>query len=218
MSKHIFITGTNTDVGKTFIGIRLIKHLMKVGYLAFKPIETGCKKRGSSLIPSDSSKYYSALNNKISLDKINPYRFIEPISPYLAIKREKKRVYLKDYTCKLQGLGSSSILVEGAGGAFSPLALDGLNIDLMKIIKSFNVLVVKDELGCISSTISNIYAFERYKTRLDLIILNTTKKNKMANLSEIKKYTNIPVLSYRNASSTEKIFSEICRLLKLSNR
>ena len=218
MSKHIFITGTNTDVGKTFIGIRLIKHLMKVGYLAFKPIETGCKKRGSALIPSDSSKYYSALNNKISLDKINPYRFIEPISPYLAIKREKKRVYLKDYTGKLQRLGSSSILVEGAGGAFSPLALDGLNIDLMKIIKSFNILVVKDELGCISSTISNIYAFERYKTRLDLIILNTTKKNKMANLSEIKKYTNIPVLSYRNASSTEKIFTEICRLLKLSNR
>lgn len=218
MSKHIFITGTNTDVGKTFIGIRLIKHLMKVGYLAFKPIETGCKKRGSALIPSDSSKYYSALNNKISLDKINPYRFIEPISPYLAIKREKKRVYLKDYTGKLQRLGSSSILVEGAGGAFSPLALDGLNIDLMKMIKSFNILVVKDELGCISSTISNIYAFERYKTRLDLIILNTTKKNKMANLSEIKKYTNIPVLSYRNASSTEKIFTEICRLLKLSNR
>ena len=195
MSKHIFITGTNTDVGKTFIGIRLIKHLMKVGYLAFKPIETGCKKRGSALIPSDSSKYYSALNNKISLDKINPYRFIEPISPYLAIKREKKRVYLKDYTGKLQRLGSSSILVEGAGGAFSPLALDGLNIDLMKIIKSFNILVVKDELGCISSTISNIYAFERYKTRLDLIIPNTTKKNKMANLSEIKKYTNIPVLN-----------------------
>ena len=71
----------------------------------------------------------------------------------------------------------------------------------MKLIKSFNILVVKDELGCISSTISNIYAFERYKTRLDLIILNTNKKmfDKMANLSEIKKYTDIPVLNYRNS-------------------
>ena len=97
MSKHIFITGTNTDVGKTFIGIKLIKHLMKVGYLAFKPIETGCKKRGKLLIPSDSSKYYNALNNKISLDKINPYRFIEPISPYLAIKGEKKSIPKKLY-------------------------------------------------------------------------------------------------------------------------
>ena len=218
MSKHIFITGTNTDVGKTFIGIKLIKYLVKVGYLAFKPIETGCKKRGKLLNPSDSSKYYKALNNKISLDKINPYRFIEPISPYLAIKRERKRVYLKNYIAKLEELKSPSILVEGAGGAFSPLALDGLNIDLMKLIKSFNILVVKDELGCISSTISNIYAFERYKTRLDLIILNTSKKNKMANLSEIKKYTDIPVLNYKNAFCTKKIFAEICRLLKLSNR
>ena len=103
--------------------------------------------------------------------------------------KEKKRVYLKNYIGKLRQLKSSSILVEGAGGAFSPLALDGLNIDLMKLIKSFNILVVKDELGCISSTISNIYAFERYKTRLDLIVLNTNKKNKMANFSEIKKYT-----------------------------
>lgn len=218
MSKHIFITGTNTDVGKTFIGIKLIKHLMRVGYLAFKPIETGCKKRGKVLIPSDSSKYYSALNKKISLDKINPYRFIEPVSPYLAIKRERKRVYLKNYIDKLQELKSLSILVEGAGGAFSPLALDGLNIDLMKLIKSFNILVVKDELGCISSTISNIYAFERYKTRLDLIILNTNKKNKMANLAEIKKYTDMPVLNYKNASSVKKIFTEISRLLELSNR
>ena len=89
---------------------------------------------------------------------------------------------------------------------------------MMKLIKSFNILVVKDELGCISSTISNIYAFERYKTRLDLIILNTSKKNKMANLSEIKKYTDIPVLNYKNAFSTKKIFAEICRLLKLSDR
>ena len=88
----------------------------------------------------------------------------------------------------------------------------------MKLIKSFNILVVKDELGCISSTISNIYAFEKYKTRLDLIILNTNKKNKMANLSEIKKYTDIPVLNYINTSSIKKIYTEICRLLKLSNR
>ena len=104
MSKYIFITGTNTDVGKTFIGIKLIKHLMKIGYLAFKPIETGCTKRGNVLTPSDSTKYYSALNNKVSLNKINPYRFIEPISPYLAIKREKKRIYLKNYIDKLKDL------------------------------------------------------------------------------------------------------------------
>ena len=177
MSKHIFITGTNTDVGKTYIGVRLIKELSKLGFVAFKPIETGCKKRKNILIPEDSSKYFLALDEKVPLDTINPYRFIEPISPYLAIKREGKRVYIKNYLNKFHALAkSSSILVEGAGGAFSPLALDGLNIDMMKLIKSFNILVVKDELGCISSTISNVLAFQRYKTKLDLIILNTKKE------------------------------------------
>ena len=47
MSKHIFITGTNTDVGKTYIGVRLIKELSKLGFIAFKPIETGCRRKNS---------------------------------------------------------------------------------------------------------------------------------------------------------------------------
>ena len=97
MSKHIFITGTNTDVGKTYIGVRLIKELSKFGFIAFKPIETGCRRKNKILLPSDSSKYFQALDKKVSLDDINPYRFIEPISPYLAIKREGKRIYLKNY-------------------------------------------------------------------------------------------------------------------------
>ena len=219
MNKHIFITGTNTDVGKTYIGVRLIKELSKLGFVAFKPIETGCKKRKNILIPEDSSKYFLALDEKVPLDTINPYRFIEPISPYLAIKREGKRVYIKNYLNKFHALAkSSSILVEGAGGAFSPLALDGLNIDMMKLIKSFNILVVKDELGCISSTISNVLAFQRYKTKLDLIILNTKKKNGMDNLTEIRKYTKIPVLNYKDISSIKIIFRKVSTLLKLSNR
>jgi len=62
MNKYLFLTGTNTDVGKTFIGTKLIKNLnKKYNYLAFKPIETGCRKKGSELIPADSCKYHSIL-------------------------------------------------------------------------------------------------------------------------------------------------------------
>ena len=218
MSKHIFITGTNTDVGKTYIGVRLIKELSKLGFIAFKPIETGCRRKNKILIPSDSSQYFQALDKKVSLDDINPYRFTEPISPYLAIKREGRKIYLKDYLKKFHKLSKSSILVEGAGGAFSPLALDGLNIDMMRLIKSFNILVVKDELGCISSTIANVYAFQKYKTNLDLIILNTSKKNNMDNLTEIRKYTNLPVINYSGNSSMRDIFRKMSSLLKLSYR
>ena len=215
MPKYLFLTGTNTDVGKTFIGTKLIKDLnKKYNYLAFKPIETGCRKKGSELIPADSSKYHSILSKVMTLDALNPFRFVPPVSPFLAIKRARKKVFIKDYFEKLKIISKdASVLLEGAGGAFSPLALDGLNIDLMKMIKSINILIIKDELGCISSAISNVLAFEKYKVRLDLLVLNTQKKNDMDNLKEIKKYTDIPIVNYTKPSDIKTIQNKINKIL-----
>ena len=215
MPKYLFLTGTNTDVGKTFIGTKLIKDLnKKYNYLAFKPIETGCRKKGNKLIPADSSKYHSILSKVMTLDALNPFRFVPPVSPYLAIKRARKRIYIKDYYEKLKMISKDApVLLEGAGGAFSPLALDGLNIDLMKMIKSINILIIKDELGCISSAISNVLAFEKYKVRLDLLVLNTQKKNDMDNLKEIKKYTDIPIVNYTKPSDIKTIQNKINKIL-----
>jgi len=215
MPKYLFLTGTNTDVGKTFIGTKLIKELnKKYNYLAFKPIETGCRKKGNKLIPADSSKYHSILNKVITLDELNPFRFVPPVSPYLAIKRARKKICIKDYFEKLKIISKDArVLLEGAGGAFSPLALDGLNIDLMKMIKSINILIIKDELGCISSAISNVLAFEKYKVRLDLLVLNTQKKNDMDNLKEIKKYTDIPIVNYTKISDIKTIKNKINKIL-----
>ena len=215
MPKYLFLTGTNTDVGKTFIGTKLIKELnKKYNYLAFKPIETGCRKKGSKLIPADSSKYHSILSKVITLDELNPFRFVPPVSPYLAIKRARKKICIKDYFEKLKIISKEApVLLEGAGGAFSPLALDGLNIDLMKMIKSINILIIKDELGCISSAISNVLAFEKYKVRLDLLVLNTQKKNDMDNLKEIKKYTDIPIVNYTKPSDIKTIQNKINKIL-----
>lgn len=215
MNKHVFITGTNTDVGKTYIGTKLIKVLnKKYGFVAFKPIETGCKEIEKTLIPADSAMYYKILKNYQTLDELNPYRFSPPVSPYLAIREANKKIYIKNYYQKLKILSSRSpVLIEGAGGAFSPLALDGLNIDFMKLVKSINILVIKDELGCIGSAISNILAFDKYKVRLDLLVLNTKNKNKMDNINEIKKYTNIPIINFTNTKSINAIENRINKLL-----
>lgn len=215
MSKYLFITGTNTDVGKTFIGTKLIKGLNeKYHCLAFKPIETGCVKKEGELIPEDSTKYHSILNKVMDLVELNPYRFIPPVSPYLAIKKAKKKIFIKNYYEKLKAISKNvPVLVEGAGGAFSPIALDGLNIDLMKMIRSFNILVIKDELGCISGALSNILAFEKCKVRLDLLILNTKNKNNMDNFKEIKKYTSIPMINYTKSADIKTIQDKISKFL-----
>ena len=176
MPKYLFLTGTNTDVGKTFIGTKLIKELnKKYNYLAFKPIETGCRKKGSKLIPADSSKYHSILSKVMTLDALNPFRFVPPVSPYLAIKRARKRIYIKDYCEKLKMISKDApVLLEGAGGAFSPLALDGLNIDLMKMIKSINILQKKNDMD-------NLKEIKKYT---DIPIVNYTK------ISDIKTIKN----------------------------
>ena len=97
--KNIFISGTNTEVGKTFVTLNIIKLLVFKGTKVnpYKPIETGCKEQLSELIPHDSMLFYKAINKRISLNQINPYRFLEPISPAAAIKRSRKKIYIKDY-------------------------------------------------------------------------------------------------------------------------
>ena len=213
ISDYIFISGTNTDVGKTYFGTKLIGYLKRFGgCLAFKPVETGCKKTNENLVPHDSSKYHKILKDSIDLDQINPYRFLDPVSPYLAIKKAKKRVCLNHYKKKLDSISKKNlpIIIEGAGGAFSPFAIDGLNIDFMKLIKSKNILVVKDELGCIGSTLSHYFSFKKYKVKLDCIVLNNSKKNKMDNYNEIKKYVDIPVYQFGNSTVTNlKCFKAI---------
>ncbi len=213
ISDYIFISGTNTDVGKTYFGTKLIWYLKRFGgCLAFKPVETGCKRTNENLVPHDSSKYHEILKDIIDLDQINPYRFLDPVSPYLAIKKAKKRVCLNQYKKKLDSISKKNlpIIIEGAGGAFSPFAIDGLNIDFMKIIKSKNILVVKDELGCIGSTLSHYFSFKKYKVKLDCIVLNNNKKNEMDNYNEIKKYVDIPVYLFGNSDVTNlKCFKAI---------
>ena len=193
-----------------------MKHLLQYKKcMAFKPIETGCKISKQKLVPADSSKYYKLISNTTSLEQINPYRFKEPVSPYLAIKLANKRVYLRNYLKKLEAISDNNIiLIEGAGGAFSPFALDGLNIDFMKLVQSKNILIVKDELGCIGSVLSHYYSFREYKVPLDLIILNNYKKNNMDNLNEIKKYVDTPVHAFGKSSQDNiKTFKAIMKSL-----
>ena len=100
--KRIFITGTNTDVGKTFIAKNILSFLMKrnKSVSIFKPIETGCTETSGYLQPSDSSIFYKILKKNIGLDLINPYRFKPAISPNRAIQLARKKVYISNFINK----------------------------------------------------------------------------------------------------------------------
>ena len=85
--KTIFITGTDTDVGKTFVGTRLTETLLHAGLKLSvrKPVESGCQRQGTTLLPSDASNYVRAYQNSstenCTLDQVCRYRYEPAISP-----------------------------------------------------------------------------------------------------------------------------------------
>ena len=202
--KTLFITGIDTGVGKTYIGRILVKALIKAGYSCAprKPIETGCEVSHGELIPDDASMYYQAANGKIPLDEICPYRYEPPISPERAIRLADDIVTVKDLINSCTPTNKSDyLLVEGAGGFYSPLCTDGLNADLAQTLKADVILVVKDRLGCINQTLLNIEAIQNRKLKILAIVLNQAREHEessMDNLDDLRMRLSIPVIAIPN--------------------
>ncbi len=161
-NKSIFITATNTDVGKTYASEKFLrffaKNGLKVGY--FKPCETGVID-----FPLDGTKMLNLTkelnpNFKVSINDVVPYQFKLPAAPYVAkgnslisldyIKEKKK--YLQQF-CDV-------LIIEGAGGLMVPLERNVFIIDLIKELDSQAILITPSKLGCINDTLLSINALK----------------------------------------------------------
>ena len=215
----LFISGTGTDVGKTFITENLIYLLKAKGFTVspYKPIETGCKKNKSKLIPSDASKFHKLIDKEIDIDLINPYRFQQPISPNRAIRLANKKIFIDDYIGRSKLLPKNDyLIIEGAGGLYSPISTDGYNIDLIKKMKIPTVLVAKDEIGVINNILLSLDLLKKYKISVLAIILNkinSLQPNGMDNHKDMKSLTKIPLIQIVNTKT--KNFKEFSKLLKI---
>ena len=183
----------------------------------YKPIETGCKKNKSKLIPSDASKFHKLIDKEIDIDLINPYRFQQPISPNRAIRLANKKIFIDDYIGRSKLLPKNDyLIVEGAGGLYSPISTDGYNIDLIKKMKIPTVLVAKDEIGVINNILLSLDLLKKYKISVLAIILNkinSLQPNGMDNHKDMKSLTKIPLIQIGNTKT--KNFKEFSKLLKI---
>ena len=202
--KTLFITGTDTGVGKTYVGRILVKALINTGHTCVprKPIETGCEVNGEALIPDDATKYYQATNEKIPLEEICPFRYKPPISPERAIRLAGGTVSVKDLVNACTPANNPThLFIEGAGGFYSPLCTDGLNADLAQKLKAGVILVVKDRLGCINQTLLTIEAIKNRKLNLLAVMLNQTREHEessMDNLEDLRMRLPTPVIAIPN--------------------
>jgi len=94
MTTGIFITGTDTGVGKTYIAERLASGFRNKGINVgvMKPAETGCRYRAGRLIPRDAVRLMNAAGSNDSLALINPYRFREPLAPFVSALRAGEKI------------------------------------------------------------------------------------------------------------------------------
>jgi len=172
--KTIFITATNTDIGKTYASTKFLNYFskqgLKVGY--FKPFETGVIDN----TPSDGSKIFELVKKlnpkfeKLSINDIVPYWFTLPASPYVANKDRYINIeFLKEKKEYLQSF-CDILLIEGAGGLFVPIKKDFFIIDLIKEFNCKTFLITPSKLGCINDTLLCIKALKSAKIDFEFFI------------------------------------------------
>ena len=174
--KGIFITGTDTDAGKTYVGTQIVAllHEHRINAVPRKPIESGCTRIRDELVPQDAHQYYEAANRKFSLSEVCPFRFEPAISPQRAARLARQPVYIEEVLKKcMQGIeGDDFLVVEGAGGFYSPLCEDGMNSDLAKRLELPVLLVANDKLGCINHVLLTLEAIHSQGLSVCAVILS----------------------------------------------
>ncbi len=168
----LFISATNTDVGKTYACEKILKHYsnkgLKVGY--FKPCETGVVNT-----PLDGTKMLDLvkkLNPDFDLDikDVVPYQFELPAAPYVAKKDSDIDInFLKKQVTFLKSF-CDVLVIEGAGGLMVPIKKDLFIIDLIKEFNAKAVLISPSKLGCINDTLLSIEALKNRNINFDWYI------------------------------------------------
>jgi dethiobiotin synthetase len=154
MGSGIFVTGTDTGVGKTFVACGLASLLREAGYRVgvMKPAETGCQERDGELVPEDAVRLKEASGCEEPLEKICPYRLKDPLAPSVAAERSGVTIDI-GLAQKLYGEISSKhdiTIVEGAGGLLVPILSHYTYADLAKLLKLPLVVVAANRLGAIN--------------------------------------------------------------------
>ena len=161
--KPIFITATNTNVGKTYTTLRLIDEFSKLGLkpVVYKPIETGVEKspHDASMLLAKAQGVNANLSSLTPYD-ITSYTFTLPASPYVAKgKKEIEISKLKSDFEKLSLLGDI-VLIEGAGGLMVPVTKKLKMIDLISFFDADTLLVTSSRLGSINDTLLSMEALQ----------------------------------------------------------
>ena len=220
--KGIFITGTDTNIGKTWLSVRLIQALRKQGFniTPRKPVESGWE---SDITKTDAWKLANAADKLDQLDAICPNHFTQAISPARAAMLDGHLLSISALAkqCHYPQKTDDFLVVEGAGGFYSPLTQDGLNSDLAHTLGLPVLIVAENRLGCINQVLLSAAAVKSTGLQTTLVVLNTlTAKTKeedlllgKQNVEDLGALLECPVISLEYNETKHAVFADIVKLI-----
>ncbi|MFA6760436.1 MAG: dethiobiotin synthase [Sulfuricurvum sp.] len=183
MAKKIFITATNTNIGKTYTAKKVLSEFASRGFSigVLKPVETGVDE-----LPSDALELFSlakTLNpklNTLDLSDIVPFTFTEPMAPFVASRGEDLDLgIIKSAITKQEDL-CDILIIEGAGGVLVPINFDYTMLDLAREFCDATLLVSHCNLGCINDAMLSKNALQDLPHQLVFNPKNSSKESFLA--------------------------------------
>jgi dethiobiotin synthetase len=206
MSLGLFITGTGTGVGKTYVGALIARALRDAGKQVgvYKPVASGCEQCGGKLISPDAIALWEAAGRPGTLEQVCPQMFAAPLAPHLAARAEGGRVDSELLRSGIQFWMRSCdvVVVEGAGGLMSPVSEDDYNAGIAAAF-GFPLLVVSaNVLGTINATLQTLITARTFCNRLPVagVVLNSPSRMENdpsieSNADELKQRCGAPLLA-----------------------
>jgi dethiobiotin synthetase len=161
----VFVTGTDTEVGKTVVSVGLIEKFKQQGLAvaAMKPIASGCENTTQGLRNGDALALQQYANIKLVYELMNPYAFEPAIAPHIAAEQSNKSIDLNVIKTNFNEIQqqADAVVVEGAGGWLVPLNKTQTMADLAITLELPIVLVVGVRLGCINHALLSVAAIQQ---------------------------------------------------------
>ncbi|AIR68386.1 dethiobiotin synthase [Dickeya fangzhongdai] len=170
MTERWFVTGTDTEVGKTVASVALLQAARRAGYrtAGYKPVASGCDVTPHGIRNSDALQLQANSSVALPYDAVNPLAFLEPTSPHIVSAAEQRPIAFSTLSSGLRELERQAdwVLIEGAGGWFTPLSARQTFADWVQQEALPVILVVGVKLGCINHAMLTAQAVQQAGLRL----------------------------------------------------
>lgn len=201
MARDVFVTGTDTGVGKTLVSCALLHAYAAAGRIAvgMKPVAAGCEATPEGLRCEDVTLLRQASGAQAPLELVNPYAFAPPVSPHIAAEALGQVIDLERIRHAYEALTqiADQVVVEGVGGFRVPLGRHLDTADLARLLSLPVVLVVGMRLGCLNHALLTAEAISSRGLQLTGWVANRLDPDMMhfeANLDSLQQRLGAPLL------------------------